>query len=185
MHYSQLFIKALSHSFLDSNQPERGGRGEHHISSSSNRSRSNYGNNNSARAFSPSPYQSLDTSYMNSHMLERIPRHQTAWPSTLSAKSRAATEARELSTNQSSVSRTSTNQKPERREITNQNTGFMSSFALEHPKQQPCRYATALRETALSPPPSRTSRSKTVMPSSTPSSSSSFRSNYSSYGSLR
>ena len=131
---------------------------------------------------------------MNTHMLERIPRHQTPWPSSLSAKSRATTEARELlSTNHSSVSRNSTNQsreltnqKPERREVTNQNTGFMSSFALEHPKQQPCRYATALRETALSPPPPRASRSKTVMPSTTTpsSSSSSFRSSYSSYGAL-
>ena len=143
---------------------------------------------------------------MNTHMLERIPRHQTPWPSSLSAsaKSRATTEARELlSTNQSSVSRNSvnqsrelTNQKPERREltnhrserreVTNQNTRFMSSFALEHPKQQPCRYATALRETALSPPPPRASRSKTVMlSSSTSTSSSSFRSSHSSYGSLR
>ena len=166
---------------------EAGGRGEHHISGSINRQRSKYTSNSSNTGSSYSPYQSLNTNYMNVNMLERMPRSQTPWPSSLSAKSRATTEARELSTNHNAASRALTNQNTERGQSTNQNnTGYMSSFALEHPRQQPCRYANALRDTALSPPPPRASRSKTALPSSTPStSSSSFRSSYSSFGSLR
>ena len=116
---------------------------------------------------------------MNVNMLDRLPRHQTPWPSSLSSRSRAVTEARELTS--------SANQKTVSQQSTNQSTGFSSSFALEHPKQQPCRYATALKETALSPP--RSVRSRTVMPSPATASSSlntsGFRSSGSNFGSLR
>ena len=53
-------------------------------------------------------------------------------------------------------------------------SSFTSSFALEHPKQQPCQYASALSMTALTPVQPRQSRATTVMP---PSRSSVWRSN--------
>merc|ERR1711997_904321 len=105
----------------------------------------------------PGSYSSsLNTDYMNRHMQDRLPRPPTTcWPSSLSQSrtstqktylSRAVTEAREPSA------------RPER--------GFTSSFALEHPKQQPCQYASALSMTALPPPQPRHSRATTVMPPS-------------------
>merc|ERR1711962_1181240 len=119
----------------------------------------------------------LNTDYMNRHMQERLPRTSSAvssWPSSLSHSrtptqktylSRATTEARELEP----LAR------PDR------SYGVTSSFALEHPKQQPCHYASALSMTARQQPKSRHSRAVTVMPPSTSFSQS--RSSFSSYAS--
>jgi len=141
---------------LEGSSSERGGRGETAAAASSsygyNSSYSKYG----GRGGSVAPFQSLNTNYMNVNMLERMPRQPSSspsWPSSLmSSRSRAVTEVRE-------VAGSSTN-----------NNGFTSSFALEHPKQQPCRYATALSMTAMSSTTPRSARSSTVMPSSTTSS---------------
>jgi len=138
---------------------EESGRGEG-ISSSSYSVRSPGGSGGyRSNITQPSSYtsSSLKTDYMNRHMQDRLPRPPTTscWPSSLSQSrtstqktylSRAVTEARETSV------------RPER--------GFTSSFALEHPKQQPCQYASALSMTALTPPQPRHSRATTVMPPS-------------------
>jgi len=119
----------------------------------------------------PSSYSSLNTDYMNRHMQDRLarPPSTSCWPSSLSQArtstqktylSRAVTEARDR---EPSV-------RPER--------GFNSSLALEHPKQQPCQYASALSMTALTPVQPRQSRATTVMP---PSTSSVWRSNTSTF----
>ena len=81
----------------------------------------------------PSQAQRLNTDYMNVTMLERLPRSQASWPSSLtSTRSRAVTEVREAAGSASSRIEQQTHHN-------NYSTGFTSSFAIEHPKQQPCR----------------------------------------------
>jgi len=126
---------------------EIGGRGELN-------SRSSYKSN-----YSLPQSNHFNTNYMNVNMLERIPRSNqsstlTSWPSGMSssrASSRARTEVREVSNYNIPAS--------------NYN-GYTTSFSIEHPKQQPCRYASALSMTAISSTTPRSVRSSTVMPSS-------------------
>lgn len=135
----------------------------------SDREESGRGEGRSSSSCYRSTGSSLNTDYMNRHMQDRLPRPPTtaSWPSSLSQSrtptqknylSRAVTETREPSV------------RPERGATSSFTSNFTSSFALEHPKQQPCKYASALSMTALtpaSPRQSRQSRATTVMPPAT------------------
>ena len=84
----------------------------------------------------PGQTQRLNTDYMNTRMLERLPRAQyhgpqSSWPASLTSSSRAVTEVRETVETASARTEHQTSNK--------YSTGFTSSFAIEHPKQQPCR----------------------------------------------
>ena len=109
---------------------ERGGRGE--AAAAPGLTSSCYGGRDgghSSYRAAPSPAQRLNTDYMNVRMLERLPRSGTPWPASLaSSRSRAVTEAREAAASSRIDHQT-----------TSYSSGFTSSFAIEHPKQQPCR----------------------------------------------
>ena len=106
---------------------ETGGRGE---ASFTPASASSYVRGHSRGP--PSLTQRLNTDYMNTAMLERLPRsHGSQWPASLTSRSRAGTEAREV--------REAAETRTEHQTSNKYSTGFTSSFAIEHPKQQPCR----------------------------------------------
>jgi len=131
----------------------------------------NYNRQQSTDYAKKNNYNSLNTDYMNRHMQDRLPRSsganggitspltQSRTPTQKTYLSRAATEARDLEPSRNSSS---------------YSYGFTSSFALEHPKQQPCQYASALSMTARQTPQSRLCRAATVLP---PTTSSVWRSN--------
>ena len=116
-------------------ESERGGRGE-----AANTSFQAASHIRSHSRGPPSQTQRLNTDYMNVTMLERLPRSpphvsQSSWPASLtsprSPRSRAVTEARELEGAAAS--------RIENQTANKYSSGFTSSFAIEHPKQQPCR----------------------------------------------
>ena len=106
----------------------RGGRGEslsgHHSGHTSSHVRAH------SRGPPTSQTQRLNTDYMNVTMLERLPRSQSAWPSSLTS-SRGRSEVREAVGSASSRLEQQTPHK--------YSAGFTSSLTIEHPKQQPCR----------------------------------------------
>jgi len=122
---------------------EQGGRGE--VSPPYNTYRSSYG---------PTYPASLNSSYRDTNMLERIPRPPTHRPPPATASYRSAEHRQYLGR--------AVTELREKTPVPGYNS-FTPSSALEHPKQQPCHYATAL---SLSPSPvPRHVRAKTVAPS--------------------
>ena len=114
-------------------EAERGGRGEtvsgHHGGHTSPHVRAH------SRGPPSSQTQRLNTDYMNVTMLERLPRSQASWPSSLtSPRSRAVSEVRAAA---GSASSRLEQQTPTPHKYS---AGFTSSLTIEHPKQQPCRY---------------------------------------------
>jgi len=103
----------------------------------------------------PSTLTSNYSNYRDTNMLERIPRPPTQ-------RTAAATPAYRTPGQRQYLGRAGTELRDTRETTPGYN--YSPSSALEHPKQQPCHYATAL-SLSSTPLPSRQSRARTVAPS--------------------
>lgn len=148
-----------------------GGRGE--VSAYSTHTNNYATRYSQPRSCSPSclPSSSYSSHYMDRNMLERIPRSSPGqtWPSSLQASS---LQPSSLSTTNYSVYTGYRAQSQAREDSSSsrwrkETSALMAGAGKEHPKQEPCHYASALAATSIDSSHRRRaqSRARTVAPS--------------------